>query len=106
VLNLHFGTSPLDSFLADLEKTIRKESGIAKIDAMKLFPCLRISLPWFSVKGLNVGDGVYVFALAHLAASDERVVRFVFLYSSSFCRLATFAETGIGCPHRVQSTPR
>jgi hypothetical protein len=36
-------------------------------------PCLRLSLPWFSVKGLNVSDGVYVFVLAKLAASNERV---------------------------------
>jgi len=36
-------------------------------------PCLRISLPWFSVKGLNVCDGICVFALTHLAASTECV---------------------------------
>jgi hypothetical protein len=34
-------------------------------------PCLGASLRWHSVKGLNIGDGVYVFALAQLAASYE-----------------------------------
>ena len=29
------------------------------------------SLPWHSVKGLNIGDGVYVFVLAQLAAPYE-----------------------------------
>ena len=73
VLNLHFGTSPLDSFLADLEKTIRKESGIAKVDAMKMYvelQSLKLSgdvskwgseskQPAESSTGKKIGDIVY-----------------------------------------------
>ena len=36
-------------------------------------PCHRVPLPWLSVKGLNIGDGIYVFVLAQLAASNECV---------------------------------
>src|ERR1700693_1666350 len=38
-------------------------------------PCLGVSFPWLPVEGLNLGYGVYVFALAQLAASDERMGR-------------------------------
>ena len=44
-------------------------------------PCHRASLPWHSVKDLDIGDGVYIFVLAQLAASYEcagRIRRFVF----------------------------
>jgi hypothetical protein len=37
VLALHFNQSPRDLFLADLEKTISCEKGIAKIQAQKLY---------------------------------------------------------------------
>ena len=37
VLAIHFRQAPIDVFLADLEKTIRKEKGTAKVEALKLY---------------------------------------------------------------------
>jgi len=44
VLALHFNQSPRDLFLADLEKSIDREKGIAKVQAQKLYAKLAFGI--------------------------------------------------------------
>src|ERR1700722_14494728 len=48
---------------------------IARLILCASRPRTRDSLSWLSIKSLNIGDGVYVFALAQPAASYECVDR-------------------------------
>jgi len=73
VLALHFNLSPRDLFLADLENSISREKGIAKIQAQKLYARLAFGVEDSQPPTKSESDGVEFpqkFAIGSVIVQD------------------------------------